>query len=153
MVEKKDILKKEDFLGLESSETLDVKSKIYMLEFKDKYIVVRRTGKCDYKKCGSACCRFICMQGHAYWDGFGKKNEFGSIIINVKCKNLKKDGSCSLFKTKKFPGACKQFPHPGDRLYQHIAEKCSFKFEVLYRINKIGDRIRKEMIENFKEQW
>jgi len=150
MVNKKDILKKEDFLGFEVSTMIDFKSKIYMLEFKDKYVVVKRTGKCDYKKCKSACCRFINGGNSSYWEGFGKKNEFGKVIVDIKCKNLKKNGDCSLFGTRDWPGACKQFPYLDDGVYQHIANKCSFKFEVLYKIDKVGDRIRREMIENFK---
>ncbi len=147
-----EILKKEDLIEIKNCNCLDLKSKIYMLKFKDKYLVVRRTGKCDYKKCKSACCKFICLGESKYWDGFGKKNEFGNIILNTKCKNLNKKGECLVFKKKNFPEACKQFPHPIDGVYKHIAEKCMFKFEILYQINRIGDKTRKEMIENFKAQ-
>jgi len=153
ITEEKNILKKEDLLGIKHDKCLDLKSKMYMLEFKDKYLVVRRIGKCDYKKCKSVCCKFFCISGRKYNQGFGKKNEFGDTIVDVLCKNLSKDGKCLLFKTRKFPRACKQFPHSTDGVYKNIMDKCSFKFEILFQIDKMGNKIREEMIRNFKEQW
>jgi len=152
MVEK-NILKKEDLLEIENYKCLETKSKMWILDLKGKYLIVKRIGKCDYKKCNSACCKFFCIDGKTYYCGFGKENEFGSTVVKISCKNLSKDGKCKLFKTRKFPRACKQFPHPTDGVYKHILDKCSFKFEVLFQIDKVGDRIREEMIKNFKEQY
>ena len=147
-----EILNKEDFIGMEDNYCLDLKSKIYVLHFKDKFLIVKRVGKCDYKKCKSACCKFFSMDGKTYYQGFGKENEFGSIIVKVECKNLDRCGRCPLFRTRKFPRACKQFPHPSDGVYTHISDKCSFQFEVLYQINRVGKGIRDEMIRGFQEQ-
>ena len=145
------ILIKEDMLEFISSERLDEESKIYVVSFKNKICIVKRTGECDYKKCKSACCKFFCIGDRDYAKGFGKQNEFGKAIVDIHCKNLTKCGNCPLFNKKNFPGACKQFPHPSDSTYWHIMDKCSFKFEILYIINKVSKLVIEEMLKNFKE--
>ncbi len=147
-----EILKKEDLLECVDNGCLDLNSKIYFIETNEKYLIIKRVGECDYKKCKSICCKFVCGGGNSYWEGFSKKNEFGDSIIDIRCKNLNKKGACNLFKKKGFPGACKQFPHPTDGVYRNILDKCSFKFEILYQVNKIGERFLQEMIRNFEEQ-
>lgn len=166
------ILTKEDLCGLIYQKKLtndSDKSNIYMLELKDKFVIVERTGKCDYKKCKNACCKFcVLAYPHEYFEGFGKiGNNKRSLIMEKKCKFLEKDGTCQKWGKKSkctdptiggmgkysgFPRACEQFPHPDDSVFYEVMDVCTFKFNIIYTITKTEDLIRTEMLNNFQEQ-
>ena len=106
-----------------------------------KEYLIKRTGKCDYKKCKAVCCRFICNIGsHEYFDNFGKKGSCGNNLIKINCNQLCKNNTCKIFKSKKFPRACIQFPHCTDALYHEVIKKCSFKFEIIGEIKRNNDK-------------
>ena len=143
---------KEQAHEFESMDVLDEKSKIYILMLADKFLIVKRVGRCDYKKCNSACCKIMCITNHDFFKFFGEKSEFG-VVIKKRCKYLKKDGKCKVWKEKKFHGACKKFPYASDGHYWEVMDKCSFRFEILFTIyDRKGERTRKEMLLNFKNQ-
>ncbi len=104
---------------------------LYVLRLKGKKYLVERTGKCNPKKCHSACCKFIHLGKRSYFGGFCCKSKFG-YIIKKKCKYLK-NNKCTLWKKKSFPNVCKQFPHPSDGVFLEISKKCSFKFEIVMK--------------------
>jgi len=102
----------------------------YLFKHKNKLHYVKRVGKCEPKKCKSACCKFINLQyPSTYLEQFGTKSCKGT-RINVKCSQLS-NNKCALWNSKKFPGACKQFPHPTDNVYIEVMDVCTFKFEIL----------------------
>ena len=149
---------KEDMHKFVNGIPMDVglkKDNIWFMEFKDKFMVVKREGICDYKKCKNSCCKF-CSAGYLtdYSRGFFEKDEFGNEITRIKCNNLNKDGTCSKW-NKKLPNPCKQFPHPSDPIYWNVMDKCSFKFKILWSQNiKMNmAKARKEMIKCFAEQF
>lgn len=112
----------------------------YILEIKEKKYLVRRTGECDYKKCKNACCKIISIHvSGKYSDGepinryiknFATKIIGDHAIIEKKCSQLNKNGLCNVWKKKKFPGPCDEFPHPNDGVYIAVEPVCSFKFVV-----------------------
>ncbi len=98
----------------------------------------KRSGKCDYKKCKAACCRFAIVgwiedeeQGKYFKDmGFKIVVINGRIAIfhDKPCEQL----DLKTFKCKKQNRksvACKQFPMSTDAVYQKVASKCSYKFK------------------------
>lgn len=159
-------LKKEDFFDYKGSFIFfyEKGKEFSIVEFKDKFVIVQRVGKCDYKKCKNACCKFCSAlyvkdYSRGFFDG---KDSFGKDILKRKCNNLQKNGLCKLWrkkssknsiKNKGFPIACKQFPHVGDGIYWEVADVCSYKFRIVYTIKKVGEKIRKEMIKGFMEQF
>lgn len=152
-------LTKEHLLDLDGSEWIDIGNKniaenLHMIALKDKYLLVKREGKCDSTKCGSICCKFIELGSREYSKGFSNvTNEFGSNILNKRCGNLDKCGKCKLWKKKGFPIACVQFPHPTDKTYMHIMDRCTFKFKILFEMDRPKIlQTRKEMIKCFEEQ-
>ena len=103
-----------------------------VLKINKKYYLIKRIGKCEYKKCKALCCKFIC--NGASWGfvgNFGKKTKLDNMIIKIKCNNILKNNKCKLFNTDKFPKPCQHFPHPTDAHYQEIADKCFFKFKII----------------------
>jgi len=110
----------------------------YILKIKDKKYLVSRYGKCDYKKCKNACCKFISNYCGGNWSdgepvnvyikGFADRMLGDHAIFKKRCNRLNRDGSCKLWKRKGFPGPCKEFPHPFDGVYIFTAPVCSFKF-------------------------
>ena len=140
------------------------KEEIGLFETKEKYIVIRKTGNCDYKICKNACCK-ICSAGYVkdYSRGFfDKVDEFGKDVLIKKCNNLQKDHTCKLWgkrstkdssTNKGFPLACNQFPPPSDSIYWNVIDVCSLKFEILWKLKKFNssEKYIKEMIKNFKE--
>lgn len=108
-----------------------------IVKLKDgRKLLVKRVGKCDYKKCGNACCKYVVGFGQ-FAKGFYDYKKYGSSVINKKCKHLKKNGKCDIWGTKKFPNACKQFPHPTDAHYHITYKKCGFRFKILYEIKEV----------------
>ena len=146
-------LKKEHFLEYVSSSCLDLDKKIYCFETKTEKIIVIREGLCDYKKCKSACCKFIdsCYIKDYSRGFFDDGDEYGNYWTNIKCRNLSRCGTCKLW-NKKLPVACKQFPHPNDSTYWKVIDKCSFKFVILKTFSKTEKLIREEMIQGFIKQ-
>ena len=97
-----------------------------------------RTGKCNYKKCGAACCKFGVVgfidddAQETYWEalGFKIKTMDGKrlIIHNHPCKQLNlKTLGCKIHKNKPVP--CIQFPMTLDSVYILSRGKCSYKFK------------------------
>lgn len=106
-----------------------------------KRILIVRKGKCEPNNCKSACCKFINLETSSdkdYFNNFGTKCEGGRRIENICNKLNCKKNTCNIWKTDKFPNACKQFPHPHDRTYWTIFSKCSFYFEKLYEIKDLN---------------
>jgi len=151
---KKEYLTKEHFKEFISMDVLEFDKKIYIVNFDYKFLIVKREGICDYKKCKNACCKFVDANYlKDYSRGFfDEKDEFGKYWLKRKCNNLSKCGKCKLWKKKGFPIECKQFPHPSDTTYWRVLDKCTFKFRILHTINKVGKGIREEMIKCFEEQ-
>ncbi len=161
-------LKKEDLENYLSTKCLLWKPnlKLFVIELKDKFIIVKRVGKCNWKKCKNACCK-ICSAGYIkdYSKGFfDGKDDFGKYIIRKSCNNLMKDGTCKLWKkritnydsslNKGFPLACKNFPMPGDSIYWNVINVCSFKFQIIYESQKLNSKIiNQEMIKCFRSQF
>ena len=148
---------------------LDVDGYVYIIGFPKKFLIVKRIGKCDYKKCKNICCKFFSLPcEHEYWEGFGDfcKNS-NRIIINKPCKFLDKNGICIKWgqkqgdidysksingRSKGFPRACEQFPLLMDRVFWRVMNECSFKYKIIMKIDKTGEKTRDEMLKNFKEQ-
>ncbi len=165
MVEKLTI---EEIRNVKSRKHIYPEKNIYLVEFDGYFKIVKRVGKCNYKKCKNACCKFLTFTyPHEYYEGFGKISENQKkIIINKKCKFLDSCGKCTKWgekssevdysngfqgRTKGFPRACEQFPHIDDCLYNEVADKCSFEWEVIHKIKKFfTDDVREEMIMSFK---
>lgn len=99
----------------------------------------KRTGTCDYKKCGAACCRFMDIgvilndEHEKYLSGFPKVkfielNGWKHIVIDAPCKNLNLETfECKIQENKS--AACSQFPMPHDSVFKLVQEKCSYQFE------------------------
>lgn len=147
------VLKQSDLKDHISIKRLDVDSNMFLVELRNKFLIVKRIGKCDYKKCKNACCKFISLSyPHSYFEGFGKvNNQKTNVIIKKTCKFLCKTGTCNRWGKKDFPEACKQFPHVSDGTFIEIMDRCTFKYEIIYEIEKFGNNIREEMILGFKE--
>ena len=136
------VLKQKDFKGdVKSLGVYDIKENYvsYKLLIDGKRYLVTREGKCDYKKCNSACCKIFAERNHTYSDGeegynylkgFSDKKIGNHIIFCKNCKSLDKKGACSRWNKKDFPGPCKEFPHPFDGVYVAVLQKCSFKFVI-----------------------
>jgi hypothetical protein len=147
---------------------LDLEGYVYLVSTKDKLLIVKRVGKCDYKKCKNACCKFCSLPyPHEYWEGFGeisKKRE--NILCKKTCKFLDKNGTCKKWDNsekeidysnggdgvlKGFPRACEQFPSLSDGVYHEVIDVCTFKYEIIQEIDILRDKTIREMILNFKE--
>jgi len=111
--------------------------KPYVVNKDNKILLIVRVGKCDPKKCNSACCKFIHLNGKEYYTnyakGFGTRTNYGT-KIRKRCKYLKRNNKCKLW-GKRLPEACRQFPHPNDKMYWLTEKKCSFKFYVIGELN------------------
>ena len=152
-----------------SIKKLDVEGNVYVLTLDDKYLIVKRVGKCDYKKCKNACCKFCELPyPYEYWEGFGEISKNGTTIVLKKtCKFLDKNGTCKKWREsekeinysngglgikKGFPRACEQFPVLTDGVYHEVIDVCSFKYEIIMTIPNLRDKTINEMLLNFKEQ-
>ena len=151
-----------------SIQRLDTEGIIYLVTLDDKYLITKRVGKCDYKKCKNACCKF-CSVGynHEYYEGFGEKSKIGNhIILKKKCKFIDKNGTCKKWGQKQgkvdysngkdgilkgFPRACDQFPYLSDEVYHEVMDVCTFRYEIIMTIPNLRDKTIQEMILNFKE--
>jgi len=107
---------------------------VYVIERNNKQYVVVRTGKCNPKKCKSACCTHLHWTGNEeYIKQFGTKCKPLGALIKKKCKQLC-NNKCKRWGRSNFPSVCKTFPHPNDGLYLAVMDKCSFKFEFIGEI-------------------
>lgn len=135
------IIKKGDIINIKelASRKISVRiisedMSVYVLEIESKSYILQRVGDCDYKKCGSVCCKFVHFSGgHRFFDNFLDKTQYGH-IIKKRCKYLKRSGKCNIWKHKRRPGACKQFPVLLDHHHVHIYNKCTIKFKVVGEI-------------------
>ena len=135
---KGDVVKKEFLVKAKYVKNLSYDPHLSIVKYRGKKYLIERIGKCDYKKCKNVCCKFFHL-GYcgSYALGFGKKNQTTKgVVIKKKCSRLGKNGKCSLFGKKRFPAACKQFPHPWDETYHVIYGKCSFRFKIIEEIKE-----------------
>ncbi len=110
------------------------KQPAYILTIKGNKYLVKRTGKCEPKKCKAACCKIMAhkTEGDLYFSGFVDEQIGDWSIIKKQCQQLSKGGMCKVWKQKKkFPKPCEQFPHPTDGVYVAVEPVCSFKFVIL----------------------
>lgn len=95
-----------------------------------------KKGKCQPKKCKSACCKFymVTKTGNTddYIRGFiESENKYGDHYIVKNCKHLdSKNNKCKVWGKDEFPEVCKQFPVSSDSAYKHVFNFCTFKFEM-----------------------
>ena len=97
---------------------------------------IKRTGKCQPEKCGSACCKFHLNRAKGHTDTYDYHSFFadefdkqGNFVYNKNCEQLdEKNNKCKLWGSEKFPEVCKQFPSVNDPVYRHVRDKCTFKF-------------------------
>ena len=143
---------------------LDRDSNTWLFWNNEEILFVIRTGFCDYKKCKNKCCKFCEIPyNHEYWEGFGNVSKITDrIILNKRCKFLKKNGSCSkwgvkntceknlkngISSVKGFPRACREFPLPKDTVYHEVFDVCSFKFKVLHSVKRLSENVRCQTVE------
>ncbi len=120
-----------------------------MKDTKDKFYY-KRIGKCDYKKCQAACCRFECVVGekkkhkaqylNAY-SPFGVTdirhiNGYDVYIKPKWCDKIALNGKCKLHNNKRQPRVCKFFPMvPEDGMYIALKQVCGYKFKKIKNKN------------------
>lgn len=97
-----------------------------------------RKGKCDFRKCKGACCRFSLIGSFSlepymqYIKNMGYRIEtidgkrYG--ILEKPCRQLDlKTYKCRIYQRRPIP--CRQFPVPSDLVYKRVRKACSFFFE------------------------
>jgi hypothetical protein len=118
----------------------------------DKYVYVR-SGKCDYIKCQSACCRFNCQHNikntghikdyHKMCDYQHIKsvqtkvfNKYTFYLTPRLCPHIKIEGGCELHGKRTQPRVCKYFPMSvSDGMYQAVKHVCGYKFKKVKNLN------------------
>ena len=103
-----------------------------------------RSGKCDWEKCQSACCRFRCYGKvkasgkitviHEYEDGaslqFRMSNGYQFTLGPFLCPSMGFNGACALHNKKSQPYICQYFPmNPDDGVYIALKHICGYKFK------------------------
>jgi len=98
----------------------------------------KRFGKCNYKKCQSACCRFICY-GTYKFNKYHESNKYDKIVkigkqewgVDFKhCSNLTFNGLCKLHNKPSQPRVCSLFPmSPDDGVYIILKKFCGYYFK------------------------
>ena len=104
----------------------------------------KRIGKCNYKKCQAACCRFECFVGQKekkkaqYHTDYNREgvtdirhiNGYDVYIKPKWCDKITLDGKCVLHNNRRQPNVCKYFPmHPTiDGMYLAVKHLCGYKF-------------------------
>lgn len=88
-----------------------------------------RKGKCDFRKCGTACCSALNIK-----DG-EIENDFNSnvrvLFTDHRCDNISllPDARCSVYYDRPF--VCREFPvSPWDLIYMRIKNRCTYWFEI-----------------------
>ncbi len=169
MSEKKDYITREIIEESIGIHKMQLEENVYVIQLEDKYLIAKRVGKCDYKKCKNACCKFCGLPyPHEYFEGFGDySKKSNSIILKKNCKFLNKNGTCKkwgeqegkiyyshkeLGRQKGFPRACSQFPYLDDAVFHQVMDICSFKYEIIYTIPNVSKRVMEEMLLNIKKQ-
>ena len=115
----------------------------------------KRIGKCDYKKCMSACCRFNClshwkteskdyqkMSDLQQYQGVQTKSINGNdfYITPRLCLYISFNGKCELHNKRTQPRVCKYFPmHQTDGVYLALQHICGYKF---IKIKNTKKRVR-----------
>lgn len=117
----------------------------------------KRIGRCDWKKCQSACCRFhhtgmtkckgSIITKHANYhkpeDEVHKvSNGHIHTLIPFLCQSISFDGRCEIHNKRDQPRVCKYFPMtPYDNMFKCLEHICSYKFIKLknkkYKKNKL----------------
>jgi len=127
---------------MKTKEEREPKDDRYKLEYPllRKYgkFYYKRVGKCNPKKCNSACCKVFTFgdaQGE-YYRGFvnrikahkrkNGKREFS--YFKKQCCFLKSNGKCSRWNTC-LPIPCYQFPWFNDNTYKLVKSVCSIKWK------------------------
>lgn len=112
----------------------------YLVEHRDRILILERRGTCDYDKCEASCCRMLCvnLDWNEYLAGFAEQG-MNAQIIHRSCRYLLEDDwTCRRWDRRDFPRACINFPVPGDPLYLEVMEVCSFFFVFLQEIKIDG---------------
>lgn len=139
MVKVGDIVTRKFLINCESDYCLSLDPLLAIVNYEGKRYILRRIGKCDYKKCRNACCKIICVGSKYqidYFLGFGKSDGKGGVAITKRCSRLTRKGECPLFGKKRFPVACKQFPNAVDEVYFYVYGKCGFRFKIEEELKK-----------------
>lgn len=119
----------------------------------DRKFIYQRSGKCNPKKCESACCRFDHV-GHTDNNGqsmdYHKMNSFRHIrgvqtrVVNRithyitprLCPYIKIGGGCDLHGKRTQPTVCRDFPvTPTDGVYVACKHVCGYKFKKIRNPN------------------
>jgi len=109
-----------------------------------------RGGKCDYKKCKSACCSFFTLENitksmpnnriksrEDYWKVTGRaqiveSNGYKFAVAVHRCAQLDEDGKCKIYKNR--PIECKQWPTPRDNMHKMLGDVCSVTIKSIKRV-------------------
>lgn len=122
-------LRKNDYSKIFDFRKIDKET--YIIPIDGRKFLILREGKCDYKKCKNVCCKFFLINGNYKFAGcFFDKIKMGH-ILKKKCRFLRKNGKCKVWKTGLFPEACRQFPHPNDNHFKLIQDKCTIRFKII----------------------
>lgn len=118
------------------------------IKHNDKHYHIR-SGKCDYVKCQSACCRFkvcgkqikqkgIYSELNVGGEKYSLKQVNGSMfyLASFLCPHIKVEGGCELHnKPRKQPYICQHFPMlPTDGMYMIVKHVCNYKFKKVKNI-------------------
>lgn len=111
----------------------------YLVEHKERTFLLERYGKCEYQHCKAACCRMLCLniEWNDYLAGFAEMG-IRTPLIHRTCKHLAHDWTCLRWHSPHFPGACGNFPVPGDAVYLEVMDVCSFHFLLLREVKLNG---------------
>ena len=111
-----------------------------------------KTGKCDYKECGSLCCRFFLIENitaHTPNDQIDRRCYYWSVTKRARiakldgylyalgehnCGQLEDDGTCRVYKER--PNECKQWPTMRDNMHELIKDKCTIKITGVHQVPK-----------------
>ena len=107
----------------------------------------KRTGRCNWKKCQAACCRFECIIGEKKKNKSQYMNDYVATFQTTQirhingydiyfkpkwCDKITLDGKCTLHNKKRQPRVCMYFPmHPDDGMYTALKHICGYKFKKL----------------------
>jgi len=121
----------------------------------------KRTGRCDYKKCQSACCRFhhmggkkvngsILLKQHNYHEEHTYVEKVSNGYIHqlkpFLCPSITFDGLCVLHNKRSQSRVCKYFPMSAkDKVWVALKHICSYKFEKIK-----NEKWKKEKVEKVR---
>jgi hypothetical protein len=106
-----------------------LESNRYLIQWRDRDLIVVRHGRCEYRECRAMCCSMLCLKGPwtPYLSGFADQG-IVSPVVPIPCRFLRQDLTCLRWKRPDFPENCGNFPVPGDPMYLEVMESCTFSF-------------------------